>query len=229
MTRLVLAGAELEGLEIDLPAASIRLLVPSPGSSELVTPTWDGNEFLLPGGDRPIIRTLTPRRLDAEARHLELHIVLHQSGALSDWARGAAPGGPAAVSGPGRGYRIDPKAGEFILAGDETAIPAIGQLLEVLPSGVQVQVHVEVAHPEARCPLPEHPRATITWHDLPQGAPPGNALVSAVEAAEMDPGSVRVWAAGEAAAVHRIRRHLFDDRGLPRGNATVRGYWKDDR
>jgi len=35
-----------------------------------------------------------------------------------------------------------------------------------------------------------------------------------------------VWVAGEAAAVHRIRRHLFDERGLPRRQATIRGYWK---
>jgi NADPH-dependent ferric siderophore reductase len=38
-----------------------------------------------------------------------------------------------------------------------------------------------------------------------------------------------VWAAGEAAAVQRIRSHLFVDRGLPRAHATVRGYWKHGR
>jgi NADPH-dependent ferric siderophore reductase len=40
---------------------------------------------------------------------------------------------------------------------------------------------------------------------------------------------MRVWAAGEAAAVQRIRRHLFQDRQLPRAQATVRGYWKHGR
>ena len=35
--------------------------------------------------------------------------------------------------------------------------------------------------------------------------------------------------AGEAAAVQRIRRHLFEDRGLTRAQATVRGYWKRGR
>jgi NADPH-dependent ferric siderophore reductase len=38
-----------------------------------------------------------------------------------------------------------------------------------------------------------------------------------------------VWVAGEAAAVQRIRRHLFEDRGLPRSQASVRGYWKHGR
>jgi NADPH-dependent ferric siderophore reductase len=34
---------------------------------------------------------------------------------------------------------------------------------------------------------------------------------------------------GEAAAMQRIRRHLFEDRGLPRSQASVRGYWKHGR
>jgi NADPH-dependent ferric siderophore reductase len=38
-----------------------------------------------------------------------------------------------------------------------------------------------------------------------------------------------VWAAGEAAAMQRIRRHLFDEREVPRAQATVRGYWKHGR
>ena len=40
---------------------------------------------------------------------------------------------------------------------------------------------------------------------------------------------MRVWAAGEAAAVQRIRRHLFEQRGLTRTQAVVRGYWKHGR
>jgi NADPH-dependent ferric siderophore reductase len=38
-----------------------------------------------------------------------------------------------------------------------------------------------------------------------------------------------VWVAGEAAAMQRIRRHLFEDRGLSRAQASVRGYWKHGR
>jgi NADPH-dependent ferric siderophore reductase len=35
--------------------------------------------------------------------------------------------------------------------------------------------------------------------------------------------------AGEATAVQRIRRHLFEDGRLPRVRASVRGYWKHGR
>lgn len=59
LRRFTLVGDELDGLVIDEPAASVRLLLPSPGTDELVMPDWTGNEFLLPDGRRPLIRTFT--------------------------------------------------------------------------------------------------------------------------------------------------------------------------
>ena len=228
MVRVTFAGPELEGLTVEDPAASVRLLLPSPGAHELVVPSWNGNEFLLPDGLRPTIRTFTPRRLEPEALELDLEIVLHGDGVASRWAEAARPGDPAAVSGPGRGYAVDRDAPAFLLAGDETAIPAISQLLEALPASTPVQVHVEVAHPDARIALPRHPSAAVEWYDLPSGAPAGDALVAAVRGADLAP-ATRVWVAGEAATMQRIRRDLFEHRGLSRAQATVRGYWKHGR
>lgn len=227
LSRVTLTGAELDGLVITEPAASVRLLLPAPGS-DLVIPEWKGNEFLLPDGRRPIIRTFTPRRFDPASRELDIDAVIHGDGPASGWAATASPGAAAALSGPGRGYTIDPGAGAFVLAGDETAIPAISQLLESIPESIPVQVHIEVAAPSARLALPAHPRATVQWYDLPNGAEPGGALVAALRAAAISP-DARVWVAGEAAAVQRIRRHLFDELGLARAQTTVRGYWKHGR
>jgi NADPH-dependent ferric siderophore reductase len=104
----------------------------------------------------------------------------------------------------------------------------MGQLLETLPSEAAVRVHVEVADPDARLTLPEHPRTTVEWHDLPPGASPGDALLAAVRAENLGP-TTRVWGAGEAAGVQRLRRHLFEERGVPRTQTSVRGYWKRGR
>lgn len=228
LARVVLAGPELEGLTVDEPAASVRLLIPAPGESELVMPEWSGNEFLLADGSRPVIRTFTPHRLDAEALELDLWIVVHGHGAASQWAESARPGDPAAVSGTGRGYAVDATAPAFLLAGDETAIPAMHQLLETLPASARVEAHVEVGDGDAELALPEHPKASVSWHVLRHGTPHGDALVDAVAAADLEDGA-RVWAAGEASAMFRIRRHLFEEKGVPRRHATVRGYWKHGR
>jgi NADPH-dependent ferric siderophore reductase len=225
MARITLAGKELEGLIVDEPAASVRLLLPSPGTNELVIPTWNGNEFLLPGGRRPSIRTVTPCRVDDARLELDVEIVLHGHGVASRWAEAAEPGAVAAVSGPGRGYTVDHQATAFLLAGDETAIPALSQLLEVLPEETPVQVHIEITHPDARLALADHPCARVSWHELPDDAAPGDGFVAAIRGTEVDPGT-SVWVAGEAAAVQRVRRDLFVERGLPRSQAVVRGYWK---
>ena len=228
LTRVTLAGPELEGFTVPEPAASVRLLLPPPGSDELTMPVWNGNEFLLPSGGRPVIRTFTPLRFESASPSLDLEIVVHGDGAASRWAEAAKAGSVAAVSGPGRGYTVDRRAQEFLLAGDETARPAIGQLLEVLPPERPVRVLLEIAHPDARLVLPQHPRATVEWNELGRVSAPGDALVAAVTNAEI-PRGARVWVAGEAAAVQRIRRHLFQERGLSRRDATVRGYWKHGR
>jgi len=223
MVRVTLAGVSLEGFPVPEPAASVRLLLPSPGSDgELVVPTWNGNEFLMADGARPVLRTFTPRRFDPDALELDVEIVVHGGGAASTWAAAAAVGAPAALSGPGRGYTIDSAAPSFLVAGDETALPAISQLLDVLPTGVPVQVHVEVADPAAQLP------PDAEGHLLPAGVAPGDALVAAVVGTELDP-DTRVWVAGEAAAVQRIRKHLFQERGFPRSQTSIRGYWKHGR
>lgn len=226
MVRVTLTGAELEGFEIPAPASSVRLLVPSEGTSELIMPEWNGNEFLLPNGDRPAIRTFTPRRFDRELRELDLDIVIHDGGAVSGWAEQVQPGDPAAVTDPGRGYQIDPTARSFLLAGDETAIPAISQLLEELEPGILVRVIIE-ARPRARQELPDHPEAEVTWIDPVTGEPPGRALSRAVTSADLEPGT-KVWVAGEAGSLVPIRKH-FKDVGLDRSDVTIRGYWKPGR
>lgn len=228
MVRVTLGGPDLDGFTVDEPAASVRLLLPSQPGAAIVRPVWTGNEFLLSDGQRPVIRTLTPLRSDPAARTFDVEIVRHEQGRASQWAAAAGPGTVAAMSGPGRGYTIDASADAFLVAGDETAIPAIGELLPLLPSGATVAVHIEIARPDARLALPERPGATIEWHHAAADAPPGTALADAVIAAAVA-ADTRVWVAGEAASVQRIRRHLFAERGLPRTNATIRGYWKHGR
>jgi NADPH-dependent ferric siderophore reductase len=228
LVRITFGGPELDGMPVADPAASVRLLLPSPGTDTLVMPRWNGNEFLLPDGRRPVIRTFTPRRLDLETGELDLEVVVHGGGLASAWADAVVDGAEAAISGPGRGYTIDLDAPEFLLAGDETALPAITQLLEALPAATPVQVHIEIAEPDARLDLPDHRLATVEWRDLPRGTAAGDTIVDAVRGASITP-ATRLWVAGEAAAMQRIRQHLFGERGLSRTQAVVRGYWKQGR
>jgi NADPH-dependent ferric siderophore reductase len=227
LRRVVLGGPELDGLRIDEPAASVRVLFPPAGESELVMPTWTGNQFELPDGRRAPIRTFTPRLFEPDRSELTIDLVLHGRGLAADWASAAGPGDAAAISGPARGDPIDPATRSILLAGDETAVPAISQLLGAAPSDAAVQAHIEIADDGARVELPAHPGAEVTWHVLAPGRPPGDAFATAVEAMTDLPH--HIWIAGEAAAVQRLRKHLFESRGLTRATVTARGYWKHGR
>ena len=81
--------------------------------------------------------------------------------------------------------------------------------------------------PAARLDLHEPPGTEVRWLEAASGEAPGTALVDAVRS--IDPMPAEVWAAGEAAAMQKIRKHLFDERGMSRREATVRGYWKHGR
>ena len=225
---VTVTGSELEGWADPEPASSVRLLLPGEGLAEPVLPTWEGNEFLDPDGSRPIIRTLTPVRFDADRLELDLEVVLHGDAPLSGWADAVAAGDRAAVSGPGRGYAVPVDASALVLVGDETAIPAIGTVLAIVPPAVEVVVVIEARSASAGIELPEHPRRQLEWLEPLGDRPPGSAMADRVEGL-MVPDDAHWWVAGEAAAVQRIRKHLFGSRDVPRARATVRGYWKVDR
>ncbi len=222
MMRVRLRGEDLGRMETPQPAASVRLLLPSP-DAELETPVWQGNEFLNADGSRPVIRTFTPRLFDPEAGRLDIDMVLHSAGAASAWIQQAESGDVAAVSGPARGYVIDPEVSLHLLAGDESAIPAMAQLLEVLPADTPVRVHVAAEAGFGRVPLPEHPAATVVWHEVAEDR--GEVLAAALRAEEAV-SAAAIWCAGQAAAMQQVRNLLFKEIEIPRSQAVVRGYWK---
>ncbi len=228
LRRITLGGDALAGFTADEPAASVRLLIPGEAATDLVIPTWRGNEFLLPDDSKPTIRTFTPRAFDPVALELDVDVVIHGHGPASNWAAAAIVGAPAAVSGPGRGYTVDSSATHFIVAGDESAVPAIRQLVGGLPVHAHARVFVEVTRPDARTQITDHTDALVTWLDLGDDALPGSRLVDAMQDTPINP-DTRIWAAGEAASMQRIRRHCFETLRIPRSHCTIRGYWKHGR
>ncbi len=229
LLRLTLAGDGLRDLVVDEPAASVRLLVPTPGTDELVIPEWDGNEFLLADGGRPSLRTFTPLRVDNDAGRLDLEIVRHPGGAVSDWAETVEPGAPAAISGPGTGYEYPDGARHLIVLADETALPAALQLAAMAPEALALAIHVEVVSADAVIDVDRRDSDSIEWHVTEPATTPGARLIDVVRSLDALPDGTDVWAAGEASAMHAIRTHLFDTLGIARKRATVRGYWKPAR
>jgi NADPH-dependent ferric siderophore reductase len=226
LVRVAFGGPALEGFELGLPTGHIKVFLPSAGEAEPALPTFgpDGPTFddALP---RPIVRTYTPRTFDAAALELMVDFVIHEGGPASDWATRAAPGDKAAIAGPGRGYAVDEDARSFVIAGDETALPALGVLLEALPSEASIDVIAEVRDATARVELPHHPGARVRWCEPRAGVAPGSALGTALADVELQE-DTKVWVATEAQAVRAIRRSLLNDRRCDAERIVTRGYWK---
>src|SRR3954471_21541323 len=155
-----------------------------------------------PDPDRPVTRTYTVRAWDAAAGELTLDFVWHgDEGLAGPWAAAAQPGDRISFFGPGGGYAPSPDADWHLLAGDESALPAIGAALDRLPAGARVLAFVEVSGPEEeQADLFPGDGVDLTWVHRGDGAP-GEALVAAVRAAPLPEGSGHLFVHGEAAAV----------------------------
>ena len=126
MCRITLAGPELDGFVSLAADDHVKLFFPAPGQDKPVLPVLGESGLVYPdGAARPAMRDYTPRRYDAERQELVIEFVLHSAGPASAWASRAAPGDWIGLGGP-KGSRLTPEDYETILlAGDETALPAI--------------------------------------------------------------------------------------------------------
>ncbi|HTM86297.1 MAG TPA: siderophore-interacting protein [Mycobacterium sp.] len=194
---------------------------------------------VLPTERRPVIRTMTVRHVDPAAGEISIGVTVHgDHGVVGPWAIGAQPGQPVYLMGPSGAYAPDPAADWHLLAGDESALPAIAAALEVLPADAVGQVFIEVAGPEDEIALPVPPGVELNWlhrggrADLvgPDRAGDNAPLIEAVTTSSWLPGQVQVFIHGEAQAVmHNLRPYIRKDRGVGAKWASISGYWRRGR
>ena len=190
-------------------------------------PTWtEEGPVYQPDVPRPISRTYTPRRFRPEALELDVEFMVHGEGVASTWAAKAGKGDNVVVTLPGGPYRIDPEARRFVIAGDESSIPAIGQIIETLPSDAHAEVFIEVEDASEEQELTSPAQVELHWlHRDGDGAAAGRKVESAIRELTM-PDGARLFVACEAGVMRDIRRHLISERNLPREVFHTHGYWK---
>ena len=228
MVRITFGGEQMAGFESNGPAEHLRVYMPDSETGELLLPVMgpEGNAFP-ENREHPASRVYTPRRWDPEARELDIDIALHDEGPGPAWATGVKEGDIAVISGRAGGtYFPDLDADWYLIGGDEAALPAIGTLLEVLPSSMRAYVLAEVLDADEELELESAAGLQIQWLHRPPGEMPGRALAAAMHAAELPKGRGYVWVSCEAAIMREIRRHFIEERGLDRSMLRTQGYWK---
>ncbi|MEV8631382.1 SIP domain-containing protein [Streptosporangium sp. NPDC051023] len=229
MRRFVFTVENQDGLPVEEPGEIITLIWPAPDASEVILPEIGRWRFPAHAG-RQVTRNYTVRAYDPDRRLVTIDFFLHSDhGPASRWASGAVPGDQVGYGGTRVHWVSDPSAEWTLLAGDETALPALDAITETRPAGHPVFAVVEVRDAAER-PALAAPGALITW--LYRGdRPPGSsgAIEAAVRSLDLPAGRGQIWAAGESLSIQSLRRHLLEERGLGRDQVSALGYWNHPR
>jgi NADPH-dependent ferric siderophore reductase len=229
MVRVVLGGPGLDGFEMpDATDAYVNVALPPAGAP------YDA--VFEPRAVReahaqevwPVRRRYTVRAWDRTSRRLTLDFVVHgDDGVAGPWAATVAPGDPLVFEGPGSGYRPDPRADWHLMAGDESALPAIAASLEALPPGAKVAVRLVCDGPEHEVPLDSPGDLDLQWlHRTGDADADAALLADAVASLDFPAGRVHAFVHGEAGEIRAIRRHLLTERGLTRADMSCSPYWR---
>ncbi|TCK35548.1 NADPH-dependent ferric siderophore reductase [Leucobacter luti] len=167
-------------------------------------------------------RDYTPRRFDPVTQELDLDFVLHGDGPAASWARDAHAGDELWFAGPKSSTVIPADVDWVLLAGDETAIPAIMRFLDERPANAPARVTITISEESAQHALQLRDEDRVEW--VVAEPTDERALADAIARLAPLPGTPYVWAAAESRALLQVRR-IARALGAPKSHTNITGYW----
>lgn len=224
--RRIVLGGDLAHFRSASPDDHVKLIFPDAPGAELRLPAVDGDRVRYPTGvERPPMRDYTPYDVDPDAGELVIEFVLHGDGPAAAWAAAALPGDRVGQVGPRGSFVVD-GAHRWVLAGDESALPAIARRLRELPAEATGVAFIEIGDAEERLDLPAPAGVDVVWLTRDGGPTGGDLLPDAVRGLSALADGTFVWAGAEAGVASRIRAHLRDERGHAADHMRITGYWR---
>lgn len=237
--RVTIGGEELRGF---VPMGFdhwFRMFIPDREVGGFRLPTSGGNLWyaqfkLIPKDVRPVLRNYTVREfrpaggLFGDGPELDIDFASHGDlGPASAWANSCAPGDPLGLLDEGLIYNPTPDAHWHLLVGDESALPAIVGILRSVDPALPVRAYIEIPHDDDRQDVAVGDNAELHWlvRDDPS-AKPGELALATVRAADLPGGPSYTFVAGESDLATGVRRHLVNDRRVPKSDIAFTGYWR---
>ncbi|MFH5227194.1 siderophore-interacting protein [Antrihabitans spumae] len=215
------------------------------GQDELRLPTKASNlwyaQFLLMSKDsRPGVRNYTVRSFRAagegqfgDTAEIDIDFVTHGDAAHGDlgiasaWASSVEAGNEVALLDEGLIYNPVDNVDWHLLAGDESALPAIVGILNSAPKDARIEAFIEIAHADDAQEIAGPDGANVHWIVRKDAhGRPGVEVVEAVKKATLPDGPCYAFLAGERELATGLRRHLVNERHVPKANVTFTGYWR---
>lgn len=228
MVRVVLGGEGFRQLEFkDGTDQYIKLLFADPALGLERPYDMDALREQLPPAQMPVSRTYTIRHLDTEKEQIWVDFVVHgDEGIAGPWAAAVQPGEIISFFGPGSGYRPRAEADFHLLAGDESALPAIAAALEAMEDHARGAAIIEVRDGGEEMELKAPQGVEVRWLHRGGIFSPDNArLVKHLQDFEFPGGDVQVFIHGEREQMKAIRRLLVNERGFERRGMSLSAYW----
>jgi NADPH-dependent ferric siderophore reductase len=176
--RVTLSGAELAEFSAVGLDQRIKVLLPLDGHGFSDLPEgedWFAAWRALPDATRNPIRTYTVRSFRPDAHELDIDFVAHgDGGPASRWVSACRVGDELRIVGPrvpespedlpsGAAEFAPGSANRILLAGDETAAPAICAILEALDVSAVGHVFIEVPTDADRLPVSAPAGVEVRW------------------------------------------------------------------
>lgn len=229
MKRIRLLGDDLGRFE-EFGNMHVRLLLPS---VEVPAPIWpvagpDGLT-LWPNPDRRAVsRVYTIRAIDLAASWVDVDVVTHgTSGVGSAWGLSARRGDQIGMFGP-LGRPINRSAEHYVMGADETGLPALSRMLEVLPETATGLACIEVANETDIVPISNRTQIKVEW--LFRGKTPAGTSAILADRVMAEPWREDLdcfgWFAAEDAAARSVRTYWRQDLSLGRDQTLAAAYWK---
>lgn len=215
----------------------VRLLFAPKGRA----PVWpsvgaDGRIVWPVAEDTLAARVYTIRSVDLRTSEIEIDFVLHdrcgEAAPGADFADTARPGQVIGIFAPGANEI--PSARSLLLAGDETALPAMARIVEALPSGSRVRIFAQVDNAASHYDFVARDAVELTYlyRDSQAGGDEsgghGGVLTRVVENHLREAGEVPdfLWAGCEFGDFTAIRKIARDEWRMPRDRHLVVAYWR---
>ncbi|RVV98831.1 siderophore-interacting protein [Mesobaculum littorinae] len=204
------------------PGMHFALLLP-PRGREPVWPRLDGaGRTVLPeGADRLHRAAYTFVDLDPDRGRFTFDVFEHEGGRTTAWARTAEAGEVVGITGPGSGDL--PPGRDVLIAGDETALPAIRWILAASPADRRGRAFVEVGTAAEICDMQRPEGVTMTWLRRDRG----EGLWDVLSTADLPGGPDRyVWVAGEKQLLRKAKLRFRTTLGLGAKEGYFAHYWE---
>lgn len=221
MIRVTFAGPELSGIDPGCAGAHCKIMLPAAGQTRA--------DFAaqLEDGPRPITRTYTVRHFRETGPEMDIDFVAHgDEGPASSWAISAVPGSYCGFAGPGNIKLTAYYADWFLVAADMSALPVAAATLEAMPRNARGVAVIEVQSEADRQEIAAPEGVEIHWLVQPNPHVRSDVQPDLIKSLPWPTGIIQTCIAGESGVIRSLRAFLHNEKGLPKEDTYISGYWK---